>query len=216
MKEAKKSTLGIFKSSTWKKAAVEERSNWAETFAQTVTDVGLGLTGALVGSYLRVASLPIGVGLNVWANKAGYRWLRSASIGMITAPLDEQLGINSKTAKGAGFNLKDEMQTSKDHMKMYLSQLKSKFFLDKIFKKKDSASNTNTDSTSDNTTPTNGLGIDPKTFDELEAFERQVTSQAIENSAGSVATQRTSNGSAYKSNALTIEGLDDLNTPHVI
>jgi hypothetical protein len=217
MKKAKETAAGLFKSTTWKKAVSEDKSSWAETIAQTVTDVGLGLTGALVGSYLRVAALPVGVGLNVWANKSGLRWLRSASIGMMTSPLDEQLGINTKTAKAAGVNLKDEMETSKEHMKSYLSQLKSKFFLDKIFKGKNSSqSSTVENSTPDTSTPpVNGLGIDPKTFDALEAYEQQVISHAVEHEA--TKSQKTATDAvAYNSSAFVIEGLDDLDTPHVI
>ncbi|CAN5729556.1 hypothetical protein BH11BAC7_BH11BAC7_21370 [soil metagenome] len=205
--KAKQVGKGLTSGSTWRKAIKEAPSNWSETIAQVVVDGALGIAGGVAGNFLGVWSLAGALPLNIWANKSGHRWLRAASIGMLATGF-EDVASSSRTA---GFSLNNEMSDGTERVKVYFGQLKRKFGLDKIFGAKTPAQ------TSEEQT-VNGLGT--STIDALDKFEHQIISSGIEHE-GSVprANQNSSSTADSKADfveAFAVNGLEDLDTPHVI
>lgn len=199
---------------TWKAAVKCNQSDWAETIAKSVVDLGAGFAGAAGGAFMGWGALPLGFAGNVWANKTGHSWARAMSIGMMTAPVDEAIGASRKAAN-TGFDFKAELSEGKDRAKNYFSQVYRKFGLHKLFGDSDSASN-NTSPDPAETATVNGLGS--VTFDSLDKYEQQIVSSGIEHEGGAPSYQRTVTPAAQETalEAFSVNGLDDLDTPHII
>lgn len=206
-KKAKAAGKSFFSKETWKKAVKCDQSDWGETVAKTLVDVTAGFAGAASGSFLGWAALPVGVAGNVWANKTGHSWARAISIGMMTAPIDDVIGA-SRRAAGTGFDIKAEVSEGTERFKKYGTQVYQKFGLHKVFGK--------SSATQETSETVNGLGN--ATFDELDKHEQQIVSSGIEYEGG-VPSARHAASAASQQDALeafSVNGLDDLNTRHII
>jgi hypothetical protein len=208
--KAKAVGKGLLSGSTWKKSVKEAPLDWSETIAQVITDGACGIAGGIAGNFMGVWSLAGALPLNIIANKTGHRWLRAASIGMLATGFDDVIS-STRTAE-TGFSLKNEMSDGGERVKIYLGQIKRKFGLDKIFGTK--APN---QSSSDAQT-VNGLGT--STIDALDKYEQQIMSSGIEHEGSNSAAYQNSPGIAENKShfveAFAVNGLDDLDTPHVI
>jgi hypothetical protein len=212
--KAKAAGKSFLSKATWSKAVKTNQNDWATTIATSLVDLGAGFAGATGGSFLGWAALPVGFAGNVVANKTGHSWARAMSIGMMTAPVDEAVGASSRTAN-TGFDLKTEISNGSERSKNYLSQVYRKFGLHKIFG--NSASSASTDSP-DTSESVNGLGN--ASFDALDKYEQQILSSGIEHEGGAAPSgQRAASADALQQTALeafSVNGLDDLDTPHII
>lgn len=197
----------FFSSKTWKAALVDHPNGWGQTLANTLVDLGAGFAGAAGGSFLGWVGLPVGLAGSVIANKTGHTWARALSIGMMTAPVDEAIGASRK-ATSTGFDIKAEMDEATQRMSGYFGKVYRKFGLHKVF-----GGNT---TTSENAETVNGLGN--ATLDSLDRFDQQIFSSGIENAQGTSAGSGSQpvNFTDQPIEAFSMNGLDDLNTRHII
>jgi hypothetical protein len=206
--KAKAAGKSFFSKDTWKPAVKCDQSDWGQTVAKSLVDLGAGFAGAAGGSFLGWAALPVGFAGNVWANKSGHSWARAMSIGMMVSPVDEAIG-SSRRAAATGFDIKAEVSEGSERAKNYFGQVYRKFGLHKLFGKKDTTSETTEEAVN---------GLAGATFDELDKFEQQIVSSGIEHEGGAPSIRKTA-PAVYENPALeafSVNGLDDLNTPHIL
>lgn len=208
--KAKAIGKSFFSGSTWKPAFKTDQSDWYQTAAKSLVDLGAGFAGAAGGSFLGWFSLPVGFAGNVWANKTGHSWARAMSIGMMIAPVDEAVGA-TRQAAGGGFDIKAEVSEGSERAKNYFGQVYRKFGLHRVF-------GSNSQSSTDPATEAvlNGLGT--VTFDALDKFEQQIVSSGIEHEGGMPSSRQFATAVAQNNvpEAFSVNGLDDLNTPHIL
>jgi hypothetical protein len=204
---SKDKSSSFFSSKTWKAALVDQPLGWGQTIANTLVDLSAGFVGAAGGSFLGWAGLPVGLAGAVIANKTGHTWARALSIGMMTAPVDETIGA-SRQATSTGFDFKAELDEGTQRMSGYFGKVYRKFGLHKVF---------GGDSTvPENSETVNGLGN--ATLDSLDQFDQQIFSSGIENAQGGSAGSggQPVNFTDQPIEAFSVNGLDDLNTRHII
>jgi hypothetical protein len=197
----------FFSSKTWKAALVDHPNGWGQTVANTLVDLSAGFVGAAGGSFLGWVGLPVGLAGTVIANKTGHTWARALSIGMMTAPVDEAIGASRK-ATSSDFDMKAELDEATQRMSGYFDKVYRKFGLHKLF-----GGNA---TTPENTQTVNGLGN--ATLDSLDQFDQQIFSSGIETaqSASAGSNSQPVNFANQPIEAFSVNGLDDLNTRHII
>jgi hypothetical protein len=206
--KAKGAAKSFFSKETWKGAVVCNKRDWGQATAKSLVDMAAGFAGAAGGAFLGWVALPAGIAGNLFANKHGHSWASAMSIGMMTAPVDEAIGAGRQAAN-TGFDMKAELTEGKERMSNYFGQVYRKFGLHKVFGDKQGTSSGTSETV-------NGLGN--ATFDTLDKYEQQIVSSGIENEGG-VPFSRQSAPAASEEQALeafSMNGLDDLNTRHII
>ncbi len=207
--KAKQVGKGLTSAQTWKRAVKEAPANWSETIAQVLTDGACGIAGGIAGNFLGVWGMLGALPLNILANKTGHRWLRTASIGMLATGFED--GVSTSRTAETGFSLNNEVSDGTERVKIYFGKLKRKFGLDKIF-----GSKTTEQIIEEQTV--NGLGT--STIDALDKFEHQIISSGIEHEGSVPGTYQNSSSipdnKAQFVEAFAVNGLEDLDTPHVI
>lgn len=210
-RKAKSAGKSLISKETWKAAVKSNQSDWPQALAKSAVDLGAGFAGAAGGAFLGWGALPLGFAGNLIANKTGHSWARALSIGMMVSPVDETIGAERKAAN-TGFDFNAEVSEGKERVKNYFGQVYRKFGLHKLLD--NSQSNTSPDPTE--TATVNGLGS--VTFDALDKYEQQIVSSGIEHEGGGASYQRSAPATAQETalEAFSMNGLDDLNTPHII
>lgn len=208
-KKAKGAAKSFFSKETWKGAVVCNQRDWGQAVAKGLVDAAAGFVGAAGGAFLGWVALPVGFAGNIAANKFGHSWASAMSVGMMTAPVDEAIGA-SRQAANTGFDIKAELSEGKERMSNYFGQVYRKFGLHKVFGEKQSGNS------SEPTETVNGLGS--TTFDTLDKIEQQIVSSGIENEGGVPFSRKPANAASAETalEAFSMNGLDDLNTPHII
>ena len=198
---------------TWKGAVIVPKQSrpkdWTEVTANVVTDVTAGVIGGTTGSFFGKYSVPVGLAASIVGHIYGQRWMTALGIGLIAAPFDPFKA--GRVAEGTGFSLKAEFEAGKQRTRDYVETLKEKFYINKLFGKKQSDQSSDSSETPD--TPTvNGLdpGVEKATLDRLTDYDQQIISEGIERQA--------SGGGAPPDGAAYMNGVD-LNLdelPHII
>ncbi|MEM0998421.1 MAG: hypothetical protein AAGN35_15280 [Bacteroidota bacterium] len=156
-------------------ATKKKRLNF-ENAKQAAKPTGLHILSAIGGGLVGAISKPwlsgfTGVATILVGETIKQPILTSFGGGMLASVPMAVASGNLQTAPNGKFDLKTEMHNSKEKAKAFFDALSSKFFLDKVFKKKEPSTKTDLE----------GLGyLNDPNFDALDTIEQEMIASAMD------------------------------------